>query len=90
MSNELYINLGFIGHKAESLQNLFGNYSKEPNRYGRFLKFENYSELVCNQGVMCYTNCFENEEHFKEMLNAKLLDYFLEKNLVESNKVLSL
>jgi hypothetical protein len=77
MKKEMSINLGFIGHRAESLQSLFGEYLKEPNQYGYFLRFENYSELVCNEGVYCQTNCFESEQQFNEKLNQKLLNYFL-------------
>ena len=81
MKNEKYINLGFIGHNANALQELFPEYSRKPNEYGYFLNFENYSELTCNQGVVCHTNCFENEEHFFEVFNQKLLWFFLENNL---------
>lgn len=69
----LIIGLGFIGHKAEALQSLFSEYSTEPNENGYFLKFENYSELVVNKGVVALTNAFENEEHFKDRLLSKLL-----------------
>lgn len=81
LKNEKYINLGFIGHNANALQELFPEYSRKPNEYGYFLNFENYSELACNQGVECHTNCFESEAHFFEVLNTKLLWFFLEKNL---------
>lgn len=81
---EMYFSLGYIGHCAEAFKALFSEYSEEPNQYGKFLKFENYSDLVVNQGVMCHTNCFENEEHFREIFNQKLLSKFLEKNLLES------
>ena len=77
MQKELYINLGFIGHRAENLQALFGEYLSEPNQYGYFLRFENYSELVCNEGVMCHTNCFANKQSFYQKFNEKLLFYFL-------------
>lgn len=80
-TQEMYINLGFIGHNANALQELFSEYSRKPNEYGYFLNFENYSQLACNQGVECHTNCFENEAHFFEKLNSKLLWFFLEKNL---------
>ena len=82
MKKELYIELGYIGHHAEIFQQLFREYSKEPNQFGNFLKFENYEELVVNQGVMCHTNCFENEEHFREILNGKLIWEFLENKLI--------
>ena len=78
---EMYINLGFIGHNANALQELFSEYSSKPNEYGYFLNFENYSQLANNQGVECHTNCFESEAHFFEKLNSKLLFFFLEKNL---------
>ena len=66
--------LGFIGHKALKLQTLFAEYTPKANEYGFFLYFEDYSELVLNQGVMCITNCFEDEKHFRELLTSKLLD----------------
>ena len=73
MRDGISIDLKFIGHKAEKLQNLFKEYSFEPNEYGAFLRFENYSMYVVNKGVTCYTNCFENDEHFYEVLHTKLL-----------------
>ena len=78
MNKELYINLGFVGHNAEIFQKLFKEYSPEPNQYGRFLRFENYSELANNLGVMCHTNCFENKDHFNDILHGKLIWNFLE------------
>jgi hypothetical protein len=72
-AQELIIDLGFIGHKAEKLQKLFDGYTTEPNENGYFLKFDNYSELQINQGVQVWTNCFESEEHFNERLMTKLL-----------------
>lgn len=69
----LTINLGFIGHKAEAIKALFSEFSEEPNENGYFLKFENYTELVYNKGVLAVTNCFENEEHFRSQLFSKLL-----------------
>lgn len=75
----IYIDLGFIGHGAEKLATLFEGYSESPNQYGRFLKFENYSYLVCNQGVTVSTNCFENEAQFLEYMNLKLMFAFLGK-----------
>lgn len=71
---ELNIDLFFIGHKAEKLQNLFEGYSKEPNEFGRFLKFENYSMLNVNQGVIVHTNCFKSEKQFKKLLFSKLIN----------------
>ena len=82
------INLGFIGHKAEKFQNLFSAYTTEPNEYGYFLKFENYSHLEPNtdenklyknqisfakKGVNVLTNCWDSEEDFKKDLMNKLL-----------------
>jgi hypothetical protein len=67
------IDLGFIGHQAETLQKLFAEYSATPNDMGYFLRFENYSELVINQGVMVHTNCFTDEEHFRDILLTRLL-----------------
>lgn len=74
--NILHFDLGFVGHNAEKFQNLFG-YMPEPNEYGYFLRFENYSLLECNQGVYCVTNCFESEEEFNQVLNHKLLGFFI-------------
>jgi hypothetical protein len=68
----IYFLLGYIGHKAEKLQTLFDGYSNTPNKYGRYLAFEN-TTYIGNKGVMVSTNCFENEEHFNEMLQTKLL-----------------
>ena len=73
VNTDLIIDLGYIGNKANKLQKYFDGYSKEPNEYGRFLKFENYTSLVVNKGVVVFTNCFENEEHFLELLHNKLL-----------------
>jgi hypothetical protein len=66
--------LGFIGHKASTFQNLFSEYTIKENEYGYFLEFVNYSELENNKGVYALTNCFENEEHFKERLMIKFLE----------------
>jgi hypothetical protein len=65
--------LGFIGHKAMELQSLFPTYSMKENEFGYFLEFVNYNVLDNNLGVYCLTNCFENEEHFKNVLMSKLL-----------------
>lgn len=70
---ELIIELGFFGHKAEKLQSLFPGYTQEPNENGYFLKFENYTLCGSNEGVTLWSNCFESEEHFKEVLLGKLL-----------------
>jgi len=70
---ELIFSLGYIGHKADKLQKLFSGYTFEENEYGYFLRFENFSELVVNQGVMVHTNCFTSEKHFYERLNTALL-----------------
>jgi hypothetical protein len=78
MKKELYIYLGFVGHKANEFQKLFSEFTIEPNQYGYFAKFENYSELECNKGVYVHTNCFESEEVFYEIFNARLLWYFIE------------
>ncbi len=73
-TKELYIDLGYIGHKADNLKALFSEYANEtPNEYGMFLKFENHTALVVNQGVMVHTNCFTSEKHFREILMTKLL-----------------
>jgi hypothetical protein len=72
-TQELTIDLGFIGNKAEKIQSLFNGYSVEPNEYGYFLRVEDYSQYVVNQGVFVHTNCFESEEQFKEALFSKLL-----------------
>lgn len=80
LKNEKYIYLGFIGHNANAFQKLFSEYTRKPNEYGYFLNFENYSELACNQGVVCHTNCFENEQDFFEKLYSKLLWFYVENN----------
>lgn len=72
----IWFSLGFIGHAAAELQELFGEFSPEPNDYGYFLKFENYTELVVNNGVFVQTNCFSTEEEFIERLLHKLLFNF--------------
>jgi hypothetical protein len=70
-ATEIIIDLGFIGHKAEKFQALFTGYTAEPNENGYFLKFENVTD-VCNEGVHVWTNCFEDEDHFNEVLMTKL------------------
>lgn len=78
--NVLYFELGYIGFQAEKLQNLFGNYSIEPNQNGFYLKFINHNYLANNEGVYAESNCFESEEHFREILMEKLLwSYLFEK-----------
>jgi hypothetical protein len=69
----LHFSLGFIGHKAIDLQSLFSEYTPTPNENGFFLYFEDFSELVNNQGVLVYTNCFESKKHFKNILLTRLL-----------------
>lgn len=69
----LNFSLGFIGHKAINLQCLFSEYTPQPNENGFFLYFEDFSELVNNQGVMVYTNCFESKKHFNRILLTRLL-----------------
>ena len=74
MTTEVQIfNLGFIDHKALKLQNLFSEFTPKENEYGYFLYFEDYDELKINKGVRVITNCFEDEDHFKEELTNKLL-----------------
>ena len=76
-NQEIIIDLGFIGNKADKFQKLFEGYSPEPNEHGKFLKFENYSSLVVNKGVTAHTNCFDgSEENFMEMLHTKLMFNF--------------
>ena len=71
------IDLGFIGHNADKLQELFKDYSPTPNKYGKFLKFENYTAYVVNEGVYATTNCFEDEQHFNDRFMMKLMaEYF--------------
>lgn len=72
----IQIDLGFIGNKAEKFQNLFNTYTTEPNEYGYFLRFENYTDLEPNKGVYVLTNCFETEKDFIENLTSKLLIQF--------------
>jgi len=69
----LNFSLGFIGHKAINLQSLFSEYTPQPNENGFFLYFEDFSELVNNQGVTVYTNCFESKKHFNRILLTRLL-----------------
>jgi len=69
----LNFSLGFIGHKALLLQCLFSEYTPQPNENGFFLYFEDFSELVNNQGVTVYTNCFESKKHFNRILLTRLL-----------------
>lgn len=76
--NVRYFDLGYIGHEAEKMQRLFSNYSKEPNEHGFYVKFINFYNLECNQGVSVETNCFESEEHFREILFNKLLCNYLD------------
>ena len=68
----LTIELGYIGNKAGKLQELFAGYTEGPNEHGYYLRFENTS-YIGNEGVLVYTNCFEDEAHFNEMLMTKLL-----------------
>jgi hypothetical protein len=75
---EQTFDLGFIGHNAEKIKALFSGYSEMPNQYGKFLKFENYTEYAVNEGVTAYTNCFEDEKHFNDTLTLKLLVNYLE------------
>lgn len=70
--------LGFIGLNADKLQKLFSGYSETPNEYGKFLKFENYTAYVVNEGVIVHTNCFEDEKHFNDRLHMNLLVNYLE------------
>jgi hypothetical protein len=73
MKKELNILIGYIGHKAEKLQELFGgDLLREANEYGFFLRFDNITDTG-NEGVRLWTNHFESEEHFYEQLNTKLL-----------------
>lgn len=73
VTNIQEFDLGFIGYKASKLQTLFSEYTIKENEHGYFLEFINYSELGNNKGVYALTNCFENEEHFKERLMLKFL-----------------
>jgi hypothetical protein len=72
----IYFDLGYIGNIADKLQDLFKEYSKEPNEYGFFLKFENFSELVVNVGVIVATNCFSCKKDFMKRLNDKLMQHY--------------
>jgi hypothetical protein len=74
MANKtLNFSLGFIGHKSIDLQCLFSEYTPQANENGFFLYFEDFSELVNNQGVTVYTNCFESKKHFNRILLTRLL-----------------
>lgn len=66
------VNLGHIGHKADKLQALFTGYTAEPNEYGRFLKFENFT-MIGNKGTLAYTNVVDTEEELLEMIHTRLL-----------------
>lgn len=73
MKKELSIFIGYIGHKADKLQEMFGGDTlRKENEYGYFLRFENITDTG-NEGVSLWTNHYENEEHFWEQLNTKLL-----------------
>lgn len=72
----LNFSLGFIGHKAINLRCLFSEYTPTPNENGFFLYFEDFSELVNNQGVTVYTNCFKSKKHFNKILLTRLLFNF--------------
>lgn len=74
----IQIDLGFMGHNAEKLQELFKDYSPTPNKYGKFLRFENYTAYALNEGVFAETNCFEDEKHFNDRLMMKLLVHYLD------------
>ena len=69
--------VGYVGHKAQAYQELFKEYTVEPNENGYFLKFEN-TTYIGNKGVMVWTNCFENEEDLQEKINDKMLKFFIE------------
>ncbi|MBY0224116.1 hypothetical protein [Sporosarcina aquimarina] len=72
MKKFLMIDLGAIGKKSEKLQELFDDYSEEPNENGWFLKFEDVTQLNLDL-VIAYTNCFESKEAFYAVLGKKLL-----------------
>lgn len=71
-SKTVWIDLGYIGHKADKLKALFEGYSETPNEYGMYLKFTNHTHLVVNQGVTVETNCFSKKQ-FLDTLHSKLL-----------------
>jgi hypothetical protein len=70
---ELSLLIGYIGHKADKLQEMFGGEClRKENEFGYFLRFTDVTETG-NEGVRLWTNHFESEEHFYEVLNTKLL-----------------
>ena len=75
VDNILAINLGNVGHCSDKFQKLFDQFDKDPGDSGYFLRFEDHN-YHGNKYVMAITNCFEDEEHFLERLNLKLLYYF--------------
>jgi hypothetical protein len=83
MKRVRFYNLGYIGHNAEAFQELFSEYSKLPNEYGRFLEFENVTNGI-NEGLAVVTNCFESESHFNEVLMSKLKWFYLESKMKSS------
>jgi hypothetical protein len=73
MHNPITVFLGYIGHKAEKIQELFPEYSPTPNEYGYFLSCENITELNVNEGVIITTNCYSTAEEVEAMLYSRLL-----------------
>lgn len=69
----IWINLGYIGKKAEVLRKLYEGYEETPNEHGFYLKFEDFSDLVVNEGVTVETNCFKSKKAFKKDLYNRLL-----------------
>jgi len=84
MQKTISIELGYYGHQAELFQELFKEYSKEPNQYGTFLEFANITDRAVNMGVIAYTNAFENETHFNQVLMRKLKWFFIGEKIKSS------
>lgn len=84
MEKTISIELGYFGHQAELFQELFSEYSQIPNQYGTFLEFTNVTDRVVNMGVVAYTNAFENEYHFNQVLMRKLKWFYIGEKIKSS------
>ncbi len=73
ISKTIWIDLGFIGSKADNIKALFPGYSETPNEYGFYLKISGYVHLGIKAGVAIETNCWDTEEEFKQHLYEALL-----------------
>lgn len=73
LPDTIWIDLGYIGHKADKIKTIFPEYSDSPNEYGYYLRITNHSHLASNHGVTVETNCFSSEAEFKDRLLSLLL-----------------